>query len=336
MLKESFIAKTPQEAYKLAIKKYGNINNFKLIAAKQFQQNNEILSEITIEIDEDVFYKANKINYENIHHELKKIESNKRESINLVKNILEEKGLEKEWIDSMLNPFINTKIADDNSLLLSFILEEIEEIINISKIPLEGKYEFFVGATGIGKTTSISKIASWAIKKAIHPKEIAIINLDNFRAAAYEQLGFYAKSLNIDYFCPQKPEDLENIINNLSEKKIVLIDTSGSSPYDIEKLLNIIKYLKKLEDKININLVISASKKYEDIKEIYKYFSFLNINKVILTKIDESKNIGNIISFLIDTKLPLSFISNGQNVPDDLELATKRRILDIFVGEIKE
>ncbi len=348
MLTESFIAPTPQEAYKLAIAKYGSIENFKLISAKQYKKGQELLSEIIIEIDEETFNALNNISEEEALLEemmlLKEkmsamkeaLASNENSSINLVKDVLEKRGLNKEWIDTMLNPFIGTQVAEDKSLLLSFILEEIEDSISIAKNPLKGKYEFFVGPTGVGKTTSIAKIAAWAIKKGIHPKTMAIVNLDNFRVGAYEQLGFYAKMLNIDYFCPSNPNELEEIIKEFDSKELILIDTPGSSAYDIKKLINTVEYLKTLQDPINVNLVISATQKYVDLEDIYKHFSFLNISRLILTKIDETKNIGNLIAFLMDTKLKLSFFSNGQNVPEDLELATKRKILDIFVGEINE
>jgi len=346
MLTESFIAPTPQEAYKLAIKKYGSIDNFKLVAAKQYKKNNQLVSEIIIEIDEETFNSASGISEEEalleemmllkekMHTMKEALSPSKGSALTLVKELLEKRGLHKEWIESMLNPFIGTQVGEDKSLLLSFILEEIEESIAIAKKPLEGKYEFFVGPTGVGKTTSLVKIAAWAIKKGLHPKTIAIINLDNFKVGAYEQLGFYAKTLNIDYFCPTTPKELEDIIQKFNSKELVLIDTAGSSAYDIEKLINTVEYLKKINDSIKVNLLISATQKYIDLEDIYKHFSFLNLNRLIVTKIDETKNIGNLIAFLMDSKLRLSFFSKGQNVPDDLEVATKRKILDIFVGEV--
>ncbi len=348
MLTESFIASTPQEAYKLAIRKYGSIDNFRLIAAKQYKKDDELVSEITIEIEEEIFHSVNGISEEEALLEEMNLLKDKmnmmkealapasKSIMSEVKEILEQRGLNKEWIESMLDPFTGTQVAEDKSLLLSFILEEIEESIQIAQAPIEGKYEFFVGPTGVGKTTSIAKVAAWAIKKGLHPKSIAIINLDNFRVGAYEQLGFYAKTLGIDYFCPNTPQELEDIIKNFASKELVLIDTAGSSAYDIEKLVNTVEYLKKINDSINVNLVISATQKYVDLEDIYQHFSFLNLKRLIVTKIDETKNIGNLIAFLLDTKLRLSFFSNGQNVPDDLELATKRKILDIFVGEVDD
>jgi len=348
MLKESFIASTPQEAYELAIEKYGSIENFKVINAKQYKKDNTLVSEITIEVDESSFRNSIGIDEEEelikemleLKEKMNRMKDalepkNTKVTLDYVKSILIEKGLDESWIKSMLDPFIGTQVAEDKTLLLSFILEEIEESIKISKKLLNSNIMLFVGPTGVGKTTSIAKIASWAInKKGINPEKIAFVNLDNFRVGAYEQLGFYAKTLNVDYYCPQTPDDLSKVIKMLKFKEYIFIDTAGSSPYDIQKLLNTVDYCKHIDSKIGVNLVVSATSKYDDLEDVYQHFSFLDLKSLIVTKIDETRKIGNLIAFLLYTKLPISFFSNGQNVPQDLQIATKRKIIDTFVGEI--
>ena len=354
MLKESFIAPTPEEAYKLAIRKYGSIDNFKIVKASQYKNKEGILvSEITIEVEEDIYLNSSGIDEEealleeiNLLKEkmskMKEVLSPKKSTtsnIDEVKNILINKGLSKEWVDYMLDPFIGTQVAEDKSLLISFVLEEIEEAINISKKPIDGRVNIFVGPTGVGKTTTIAKITGWSVLKGVNPDSIALINLDNFRVGAYEQLGFYAKSMGVDYYCPTTPNELKELIDSLHSKELILIDTAGNSPYDVEKILNTVKFCKGVDDSlnsINATLVISVASKYVDLKELYKNFSFLNIKNLIATKFDETKNVGNLIAFLLDTKLPISFLSVGQEVPIDIEIATKRRILEAFIGEIDE
>ena len=354
MLKESFIAPTPEEAYKLAIRKYGSIDNFKIVKASQYKNKEGILvSEITIEVEEDVYLNSSGIDEEealleeiNLLKEkmskMKEVLSPKKSTtsnIDEVKNILINKGLSKEWVDYMLDPFIGTQVAEDKSLLISFVLEEIEEAINISKKPIDDRINIFVGPTGVGKTTTIAKITGWSVLKGVNPDSIALINLDNFRVGAYEQLGFYAKSMGVDYYCPTTPNELKELIDSLHSKELILIDTAGNSPYDVEKILNTVKFCKGVDDSLNsisATLVISVASKYVDLKELYKNFSFLNIKSLIATKFDETKNVGNLIAFLLDTKLPISFLSVGQEVPIDIEIATKRRILEAFIGEIDE
>jgi flagellar biosynthesis protein FlhF len=352
MLKESFIATTPNEAYKLAIQKYGSIENFKVISASQFKGKDGTLNaEITIEIEEEIFNEFTGIDEEEALLEEIKILKSKMDrmkdvlapkkdankTIEEVKSILTNKGLNKSWVDLMLNPFIGTQVAEDKSLLLSFVLEEIEDSITVAKTPIDKKVNLFVGPTGVGKTTTLAKIVAWCISKGIKEQSIALINLDNYRVGAYEQLGFYAKSLGVDYFCVESADDLFNLLNNLSNKDLIFLDTAGSSPYDIEKLLNTVKlYRSSSLDDSSVNLVVSSASKYVDFKDIYEHFSFLNIDRLIVTKVDETRNTGNLIAFLLDTKLPVSYITTGQNVPKDLQIASKRAILENFIGDIDE
>jgi len=350
MLKESFIANTPNEAYKLAIAKYGSIDNFKVVKASQYRDKNNILkSEITIEVDEEIFKRFAGIDEEEAlleeiavlkakmdkMREALQPKSNNSSKLDDVKLILINKGLNKDWVDYMLDPFAGTQVAEDKTLLLSFVLEEIEEALTITKKPIDKRVNIFVGPTGVGKTTNLAKIVAWVIKKGIKNEDIAIVNLDNFRVGAYEQLGFYAKSMNIDYYCVDNPKDIQNLMFQLSKKRYVFMDSAGSSPYDLEKLINTVNIYKQSNQiDTSVNLVISAASKYVDLNDIYEHFSFLNIENVIVTKVDETRNTGNLIAFLLDKKLPVSFISLGQNVPNDLQVATKRAILEHFIGEV--
>ena len=353
MLKESFIAPTPDEAYKLAIKKYGSIDNFKVVNAKQYKdKDGELVAEITIEVDENSFANSLGISEEEalieeinilkdkmqrMKEALNPVKKEPTTAIEEVKKILTNRGLKKSWVESMLDPFIGTQVAEDKSLLISFILEELEEGLNIAKDPIGSKFLLLVGPTGVGKTTTLAKIASWAILKGMNPQKMALVNLDNFRVGAHEQLEFYSKALDIAYFTPKDKEQLEATAKVLKGMDLVLIDSAGSSPYDAQKILSTVEFCKVIDKDFNdmsATLVISATSKYSDLMQIYKHFSFLNLDKVIITKVDETKNIGNVIAFLLETKLPISFLSTGQEVPKDFELATKRRLIEIFIGEV--
>jgi len=370
MVKESFIAPTPLEAYQLAIDKYGSIENFRVVKASQYKNSeNTLVAKIEIEVDSDSFTHSVGISEEEqLINELNSLKSKmnrmkealattpeihefkepvvpseqsqeSKDAIAHVKELLKEKGLDKKWIDYMLDPFASTQIAEDETLLVSFILEELEEALLIDRNPLKNRVHLFVGATGVGKTTTIAKIIAHSIHKGVSPKEIGVINLDNIRAAANEQLGFYARRMGVEYYYAKTQESIEDILQILQDKTLIYIDSAGSAPMDLQKLINTVDFYQKSRAVIGTtqtNLVISAGTKYNDLKKIYEHFSFLKPTSTIVTKLDETQDIGNIVAFLLETKLPVSYLSVGQNVPQDLELASKEKILDYFIGDLKE
>ncbi len=352
MLKESFIAPTPQEAYKLALQKYKSLEKFKVIEAAQILEDGKIKAKITVEINEDFFNSITNLSEEEQlileMNELKeKIarmkealypqKENSTKALSNVKEILIKRGLQKKWVDAMLDPFLKTEVGNDKELLLSFVLEEIEEALKVDKNPLSASIFLFVGPTGVGKTTTIAKFAHW-IKKVKNAKNFSFVNLDNFRVGAFEQLKAYANMFNANYFALDSVENLKDIIWKAKEDEFIFIDTAGNSPYDIEKFFekaDIIKVLQEQKEKFKLFFVVSANMKYEDLMQNYKSFSFLNLDTLIITKTDETTNIGNVLAFLLETELPVAFLTNGQNVPQDFELAAKRKILDIFMGELQ-
>ena len=366
MVKESFTASSPLEAYKLAIQKYGSIDNFKVIKASQYKNSDgTLVAQIEIEVDSDSFYEGMGISEEELLIEelnslkskmnkmkeslltqdttekdaLNKDQNIKTTAIIKVKDTLTDRGLDKKWVNYMLDPFTSTEVGEDESLLLSFILEELEDSLKIDHNFLKNSVHLFIGATGVGKTTTIAKTIGYILSKGVNAQEIAVINLDTFRAAANEQLNYHARKMGVEYYFAQNDTILETIFSNLTNKKFILIDSAGSAPYDLEKLLEIVKFHQKSKDfigELQTNLVVSAGVKYRDLKNIYEHFSFLRVNSLIVTKIDETKDVGNIIAFLLETNLPISFISTGQNVPQDLEQATTKKILEYFIGDLKQ
>ena len=127
--------------------------------------------------------------------------------------------------------------------------------------------------------------------------------------------------------------DFDRAVNSLNRCDIVLIDTVGSSQYDKEKIGRLKKILDRSNFDIDVNLVLSSTTKLEDLIDIYKGFSFLNIDTIIFTKMDETKTFGNIFSFVYDIHKPISYFSIGQEVPDDImEAEGEFLIKAIFEG----
>lgn len=190
-----------------------------------------------------------------------------------------------------------------------------------------------VGPTGVGKTTTLAKLAArYAFKQDVKYK-VGIITLDTYRIGAVEQLMQYAKMMKLSIEAVVDPAEFKTALSTLRGSDYILIDTVGSSHYDkkkINKLSNFIKAESSLS--IDISLVLSANTKYEDLKEIYNNFSSeLDIDTLIVTKIDETKCFGNMFSLLYDIKKPVSYFSTGQEVPEDLIVASSEFFVDCLL-----
>ena len=117
----------------------------------------------------------------------------------------------------------------------------------------------------------------------------------------------------------------------------MLVDTAGMSPYDTTKFINTVEFVNSdVVVDLEVNLVLSATVKYEDMEDIYKNFSFLNIDSVIISKFDETRHFGTLLNFMLLYKIPMSYFSIGQEVPDDLLLANKEFLLEHFIGDVNE
>ena len=184
------------------------------------------------------------------------------------------------------------------------------------------KVMMFVGPTGVGKTTTIAKLAarhSYILEKR---SKVGIITLDTYRIGAVEQLFEYAKMMRLPIEDVVDPNDFNIALNSLSHCDLILIDTVGSSQYDKQKLLKLESFIKKSDFKIDVNLVLSAGCKLEDLEDIYKNFSFLDIDTLVFTKFDETKAFGTVFSLIYNTNKPVSYFSIGQEVPDDIVTAS--------------
>ena len=217
-------------------------------------------------------------------------------------------------------------------LLKKMIPTRIEKAIPKGK----KKIMMFVGPTGVGKTTTLAKLAA-KYSFLEYKNKVGIITLDTYRIGALEQLFQYAKMLKLPIEDVTDSIDFERALNALNSCELILIDTAGSSPQDREKITKIANFIKQTDRQIDINLVLSASAKLEDLNDAYKSFSFLNIDTLVITKLDETRSFGNIFSLIIDSKKPTSYFSTGQEVPDDIKMATGDFLVDcLFEGFTKK
>ncbi len=185
-----------------------------------------------------------------------------------------------------------------------------------------------VGPTGVGKTTTIAKLAAYA--KLELRQKVALLTLDTFRLAAVDQLQQYAQILQVPIHVALTVEDLRSALRFYQDRTLVLIDTPGHNPKDAETLDQLKHFLEELPQ-MEIHLVLSATTKPKDLWDTAQRFEKLSPTRLIFTKLDETSTYGPILSTLARVKKPLSYLGTGQEVPQDLELATSRRVADLIL-----
>lgn len=179
------------------------------------------------------------------------------------------------------------------------------------------KFVFFLGSTGVGKTTTIAKLASKL--KLEENCNIALVTADTYRVAAVEQLKVYADILDVPLHVIYHPEELAGKLDQLDKYDIVLVDTAGCSHKNREQIKDVSTLLEQVPiSKRQVYLALSVGTKYKDLLEIAKVYSDITDYSIIFTKLDETSSAGVMLNMKVSTKCPLSYVTNGQNVPDDI------------------
>jgi len=257
--------------------------------------------------------------------------------------IAKNSGMNKEHLDEIMmltlkhmplkmrkNPITIKRYFNTLLRRLVHIRQERELSLGNKKIMM------FVGPTGVGKTTTIAKLAARYAFKKDKKYKVGIITLDTYRIGAVEQLMTYARMMKLSIEAVVDPSDFVEALNRLRNNDIILIDTVGSSQHDKEKVDKIKSFLSiNTFASIDVNLVLSATTKYEDLKDIYENFSILDVDTLVFTKLDETQKIGNIFSLVYDVKKPISYFSVGQEVPDDLRIASNEFLVDTMLKDVK-
>ncbi|TAJ08711.1 MAG: flagellar biosynthesis protein FlhF [Nitrospirae bacterium] len=195
------------------------------------------------------------------------------------------------------------------------------------------KTVIFTGPTGVGKTTTIAKLAAqYRLKEK---RSVALITLDTYRVAAVEHLRMYANVLGVTMDVALTKQEALDCIRKRSKAELILIDTAGRSPRDeagIEELRRLIA----LDHPLETHLVLSATTRERDLKDGAIRYAGLPIDRLLFTKLDETSGFGGIFDLMGRTGLPLSYLSTGQRVPEDLDVARPERVADLLLdGELK-
>lgn len=223
------------------------------------------------------------------------------------------------------------KALQDESALRATLLRTMMAKVKVTEPPSPPhsgpRLMAFIGPTGVGKTTTIAKLA--AVKALSERQRVALITLDTYRIAAAEQLKIYGTILGTPVFVVTDRDELHRALRETRDYDAVFIDTAGRCHRSPEHIWEI-KGLLTLPQPVEIHLVLSATTREEEAAEMIRQFSLLPLQSLLFTKLDESGSLGSMFNLVVRTAKPVSYLTTGQRVPEDVEVATPERIVDLL------
>lgn len=226
-----------------------------------------------------------------------------------------------------INPGLNEQKAWRQ--LLSYLSDTLA--IRDSRRIEEGGIYAFVGPTGVGKTTTLAKIAARFVLR-FGADKLGLVTMDTYRIAAHEQLMLYGKILGVQVCVAQDDVALTRVIRQLNDKKLILIDTAGMNPAD-ERMAAQMDILSSRLHSISTVLVLQATSHYQVLIDTMKRCQPDRIEQCIITKLDESLALGGILSALAETGIEVSYLTHGQRVPEDIKMATRHQLVEQFANQ---
>jgi flagellar biosynthesis protein FlhF len=185
-----------------------------------------------------------------------------------------------------------------------------------------------VGPTGVGKTTTIAKLAAnFRLKEK---RRVGLITVDTYRIAAVEQLRTYADIIDLPMLVVSSPREMREAIQRMNNLDLILMDTAGRSPRDEVRIQELRAFLTEAGAD-EVHLVLSSVAASRTLEETAQRFAAVGATAMILTKLDEASGLGNVLPVVRSGGLPLSYLTNGQNVPDDIETANARRLARLIL-----
>ena len=304
------------------------------IVSDKIDPNNEI--EQKLNTLQDLIEKQMAASVKDEQQKYDKKEDKNKAYLDLIRRQLLDNDVEMSYIEQIIDD-IKGSIGSNSSLdnILVGVYQKI--VLKIGQPHLidtqnkKTRYIFFIGPTGVGKTTTIAKIAS--TMKLSKKVKVALVTSDTYRIAAVEQLRTYANILSIPLKVVYTAEEMENIRDELIDYDLVLIDTAGRSHNNVEQKEDLIKLLGAIpQDEQEVYLVLSSTTKYKDLVRISQTYSEMTKYNLIFTKLDETDTIGNIYNLSVLTSAPLSYATWGQNVPDDIGKFNAQKIAKQLLG----
>ncbi|MBU3202979.1 flagellar biosynthesis protein FlhF [Clostridium algidicarnis] len=293
-------------------------DNYEL--TQQIKEMKDILNKLSIKKDDSII--------EDSHKKIGELNDSKEYiEIEKMKKFLRGLDIDAFLVDNIIEDAKNIKDPLD-------MKEKVKKVIlNSINISTEDNFigkVIFVGPTGVGKTTTIAKLAGKL--SLIEKKKVGLITLDTYRIGAVDQLRTYADIMGIDFKVVMNQKEMKEALKSMENMDTILIDTTGRSSKNIMQISELRSYINKI-DEARIYLVLSCTTKDKDIDFITEAYKILKYNNVIITKLDETSSYGSILQILNKSSKPLSLVSTGQNVPDDIKVLSKEELLKLIFQE---
>ena len=257
--------------------------------------------------------------------------------IRLLYNKMLDNEMDEKYVNSILEDASKTKKAD---LPFDYLLANIYQKMVLKFGKSEGitpsekgpRIVLFIGPTGVGKTTTIAKLAGrYCVEEK---KKVALLTADTYRIAAAEQLRTYANILETPFRIIYTPEELQAAVEDYWDCDYIFIDTAGRSHQNtdqLEKMKEMVAALKKPEN-YQVFLVLSATTKYRDLQKSADCYGKIADFELIFTKLDETEAVGNLLNMKLYTDAPIAYVTCGQNVPDDMEAFNPQKTVKQILG----
>ncbi|WP_421305463.1 flagellar biosynthesis protein FlhF [Aeromonas veronii] len=248
------------------------------------------------------------------------------------------KELKKLGFDDAFADQLAGLIPEDMSIhqAMAQLAEVLTAQLKISEdeIMRQGGAVALLGPTGVGKTTTIAKLAArFAMKYGA--EQVALITTDNYRIGAHEQLQTYGRIMGCPVRQVRDAEELANALYQFRHRRLVLIDTAGVGQRDIRLTEQLDTLVKNAKVRIRSYLVMSATSQRRVMQEAVDHFRRIPLSGCILTKLDESLNLGEVINVCIQNALPISYITDGQRVPEDIQVANAAQLVGAAMGSLE-
>jgi len=192
-----------------------------------------------------------------------------------------------------------------------------------------------VGPTGVGKTTTLAKLASGLVVEPMGSTRVGLITVDTYRLAAEDQLRKYAEILNLDLQVVYGPEEMPEALSKCADADVVFVDTAGRSPRDEAQMAELKSFLDRVPD-LEKFLVLSSTMDQRYIEEAVERFRPISIDSLIVTKLDETNNFAAALNIQQTCRLPISYLTTGQNVPEDIERVEAPHLAEEILKEVEQ